>query len=73
MDGVNGLLVPAEPEAVAEAVQRLFDNRDYARQLSSRGRDVVADKWSLPAAIDGIEQALERVVQSSTRTRLVPA
>lgn len=45
-DGVNGLLVPpADEHALAEALEKLITNPDYAQELSSRGRKVVIDKF----------------------------
>jgi glycosyltransferase involved in cell wall biosynthesis len=45
-DGVNGLLVPpADEHALAEALEKLITNPDYAQELSSRGRKIVMDNF----------------------------
>ena len=45
-DKVNGLLVPpADEYALAEALEKLITNPDYAQELSSRGRKIVMDKF----------------------------
>jgi glycosyltransferase involved in cell wall biosynthesis len=63
-DGVNGILVPArEPEAVAQAIGRLLDDRELRLQMGRRGR-AIAEK----------EYAVGRVVQQTLAVyqRLLP-
>jgi len=44
--GVNGLLVPpADDEALTDALEKLITNPMYGRNLGSRGRDIVAEKF----------------------------
>ncbi len=48
--GFNGLLVPSkDPIALAEAVNALLDDREYALRLGVNGRKVVEGKFSLQA------------------------
>ena len=57
-DGVNGLLVEPTPQAMADGIQRLCDDPALARQIGARGRQVVAERWSLAVALDRMEQCL---------------
>ncbi len=44
---VNGLLIPPKDEvALAEAIQRLLDNPEFARQLGKNGREIVQNEFS---------------------------
>ncbi|NID10995.1 glycosyltransferase family 4 protein [Fibrivirga algicola] len=62
IDGKNGLLAPRDPEQLAAAVQRLLTNPDLQHRLSEQGRTWVAERWSIDAAIDRLENALMQVV-----------
>ena len=67
LDGVNGLLVEPEETAMALAVERLRDDREYARRLGDNGLELVREKWSLDASIDRIEDKLKQVVIAARR------
>ena len=58
VDGVNGLLVPGDPGAMATAIVRLLANPEVARQLGRNARKAVEERWSFDAATDRIECAL---------------
>jgi glycosyltransferase involved in cell wall biosynthesis len=58
LDGMNGLLVPHDPAAMAGALARLLIDPAYAGQLGRQGRAWVEIQWSLPAAIDRLEAHL---------------
>jgi glycosyltransferase involved in cell wall biosynthesis len=60
-DGVNGLLVDSEPEAMAAAIEKLLRDRSLAEQLGQNGAQIVARKWSLDQAVDRLEKELTRV------------
>ena len=67
VDGVNGLLVDANPEAMASAIRHLLDDDHHARALGEAGVRLVNERWSLDAAERRLEEHLEKVVSSSRR------
>lgn len=58
VDGVNGLLVENDPEAMKSAIDRLRRDPAYARKLGEQGRRMVMERWSLQSAIDHLEARL---------------
>ena len=67
VDGINGLLVEPDEKAMACAIERLRDDKDLAYTLGQNGRKLVAEKWSLEASIDRIEQRLEEVLWNAKK------
>jgi glycosyltransferase involved in cell wall biosynthesis len=67
-DGVNGLIVDADANAVAAAVQRLLADRPFARALAAAGRRLIKERWSLEQAACRLECHLTDVVNASHRT-----
>jgi glycosyltransferase involved in cell wall biosynthesis len=67
VDGINGLLVDADPEAMARAIRHLLDDDNHARALGEAGVRLINARWSLGAAEQRLEEHLERVVSSSRR------
>lgn len=44
--GETGLIVPErDPQAISDALAKLFNNRSYALHLASKGRDLVREKF----------------------------
>jgi glycosyltransferase involved in cell wall biosynthesis len=62
VDGLNGLVVEHDPGAMAQAVQRLLNDTDYAQELGRSGRRMVLEQWSLTAATERLERALVRAI-----------
>lgn len=62
IDGMNGLLVEHNPQAMATAIEKLLHDQDYAHQLGQNGRQWVAERWSLEAATGRLEGYLENVI-----------
>jgi glycosyltransferase involved in cell wall biosynthesis len=58
VDGVNGLLVDSAPRAMAAAITRLSNDREYARRLGQTARQQVVEKWSVEAGVERLEQRL---------------
>ena len=67
VNGVNGLLCEPDPQAMADAIQRLLDNPAYARELGAAGRGMVESRWSLEAATDRLESRLLKAVTHTDR------
>jgi glycosyltransferase involved in cell wall biosynthesis len=65
VDRVNGLLCEPDPQAMADAIQRLLDNPACAKELGASGRAMVESRWSLEAATDRLES---RLVEAATHT-----
>lgn len=61
LDGVNGLLVEHDPQALAAAITQLRDEPTTARRLGQRAAELVRQRWSLPASVDRLEQRFEQV------------
>jgi alpha-1,3/alpha-1,6-mannosyltransferase len=63
-DGETGCLVdPYSPDAVADAIVRMYDDGDRLEVLGRQGRARAEAKFSLAACADCIEEAASRTVQ----------
>jgi glycosyltransferase involved in cell wall biosynthesis len=61
--GRTGLLVrPREPDGLAQAIERLLDQPDEARELARAGRDHVRRLYALPRMIEETERLYARAV-----------
>jgi glycosyltransferase involved in cell wall biosynthesis len=67
VDRVNGLLCEPDPQAMADAIQRLLDNPAYAKELGASGRAIVESRWSLEAATDRVESRLREAATHTDR------
>lgn len=57
----TGLLVPPNnPEALAAAIARLFENPDFAQQLATRGGEMLQEKFSWNAHVTTLLSLLAR-------------
>jgi glycosyltransferase involved in cell wall biosynthesis len=65
VDGLSGLLVEADPGALAAAVGRLAGDPSLARRLGRQARELVVERWSLGAAIERLERRLAAVAFTS--------
>ncbi len=63
VDGVNGLLVEHDPQALADAITRLRDDPAAARALGERAAEQVRARWSLPASVDRLEKRFAEVTK----------
>jgi len=55
------LLVEHDPRAMGAAIERLLKDSKYAAQLGGRGHQIVAEKWSVDAAVTRLERELTAV------------
>jgi glycosyltransferase involved in cell wall biosynthesis len=69
VDGVNGLLVDDDPRAMAAAIMRLSEDREYARRLGGTGRQQVVERWSVEASVERLEQRLRAAVEQHGQKR----
>jgi glycosyltransferase involved in cell wall biosynthesis len=62
-DGRAGLLVPPHaPTALAEAIGRIWSDRDLARRLGEYGRDQVVPRYTWEALVDRLDALYREVV-----------
>ena len=64
-DGLNGFLVDDEPEAIAQAINRLLGDAELARQMGERGCQYVQQEWNLEKSVDRLEENLLKVFRES--------
>jgi glycosyltransferase involved in cell wall biosynthesis len=58
-DGENGFLVPwMDTDAMAEQVERLLKDKELARRLGQRGRELVNQQYDAERQIDALERVL---------------
>ena len=55
----TGLLVENSPQAIARAVRRLMEDREFARSLAARARSEVAQKFSVERMVTGTTAVYE--------------
>jgi glycosyltransferase involved in cell wall biosynthesis len=73
-DGETGLLVPpADPPALADAIQRLLADRRLAGQLGAAGRSRVRERLTWARTADRTLNLYDDVIQSRRRRRFAPA
>ena len=70
IDARNGehLLMEDDPQAFAQAVVRLMNDRELAQQLGTAGRALVEDHYSWASIVQTMEQFHLRVVQEKQRS-----
>jgi len=71
VDGVTGYLVPSnDHSAMAERIASLLRNRDQAREMGERGREITRARFSCEAQLANTEELYDRIVaRVSTKLR----
>jgi len=68
LDGVNGFLVPwKDTDRFAERIEQLLRDKDLARRLGRRGRELVSQQQEASRQICPVEQVLLRAAQRRGR------
>jgi glycosyltransferase involved in cell wall biosynthesis len=62
IDGVTGLLVEPEAEALAEGIARVAGDRQFALKLGDAGRREVMAHWTWKRTVDQMEDILEDAI-----------
>ena len=58
VNGINGLLVESDPQAMAGAIKELLEDPEKANRLGQQGRQLVAERWTAEAATERLEKGL---------------
>ena len=68
-DGVNGLLVqPGDPKALADAIIRIFEDRDLADRFREAGIKTVSERFSWDRIGDQFTMVYQEVLHESGRS-----
>ena len=70
----GGIVVdPESPDALADAVQKLYENPTLAAQLGEKGRNFAVDNYSFEQALQGYEDLFCRVKsQRESTLKVIP-
>lgn len=64
-DGLNGFLVDSEPEAIAQAINRLLGDAELAKDMGERACQYVRQEWNLEKSVGWLEENLLKVFRAS--------
>jgi glycosyltransferase involved in cell wall biosynthesis len=67
-DGVDGLLVDRDPDALARAIESLLTDSALRERLVREGRKSVEQYWTLDRAASVLEQHLEATARRAARS-----
>ena len=60
-DGVNGILVPPKnPEAIADAMERILINPDLGRKMGEEGREKIGKDFNIKKEVNKLEMIFKR-------------
>ncbi|NTV26947.1 MAG: glycosyltransferase [Chlorobiaceae bacterium] len=66
----TGIIIPPkEPQAIADAIERIIDNPDVLEAFGKAGHERVSRHFTLPAMVDNLERYLQRKLAEKARTR----
>lgn len=67
-DGLNGYLVPpANPESLAKAIVVFAQQRESAKRMGEKSRQLVENHYSMSAMVSNYQQLYDRLLGHSTR------
>ena len=67
-DGINGFLInDNNPIEIGQAISKLINDPNLAREIGESARNTVIERWSLESAINNIENILIGEVKSTTK------
>jgi len=71
LDGQNGFLVPwMDPKKYAERTDQLLIDKNLARQLGERGRQLLRDKFNFDQYISGLEAMFSRMTNQPVKREM---
>ncbi len=63
--GQSGLVIPSKnPQAIAQAIQQLFDNIPFSLQLGKGAKQVIANKMSIEKSISTLKEIYKNAINS---------
>lgn len=64
-DGVNGILTPVgDSGAIAKAILKILNDRDFAKNISERAKDFVTGRFSIEAMADNMIALYGKVIRA---------
>ena len=64
-----GLVVDSDPQAIADAIDYLYENKEVARMMGMNGRKAFETKYNFESEADGFLKFLEEVSQSKSSSK----
>lgn len=64
-----GLVVDSDPQAIANAIDYLYENKEVARTMGMNGRKAFETKYNFESEADGFLKFLEEVSQSKNQNK----
>ena len=64
-----GLCIESDPQAIADAIDYLYENKEVARTMGMNGRKAFETKYNFESEADGFLKFLEEVSQSKSSNK----
>ncbi len=70
-DGVNGLIVPPrDPEAIADAIEKIFNSPDQGRKMGEEGRKKIEKDFNIKIETKKLEEIFKKTANHSVTSGL---
>jgi glycosyltransferase involved in cell wall biosynthesis len=70
-DGINGILVPPKnPEAIADAIEKIFNQPGLRRRMGEEGRKKIVKNFNIKNEVRKLEEIFTQAVKTSTMRRV---